>query len=113
MKKDSPKTLSANELHAWLQNDDLKPLLIDVREEEELEIALFPSEVIHLPLSTSSTWLETLPAKLSLNKPIVVICHAGIRSWNFGQWLLDQNLGYEVWNLKGGIDAWEPQLNCN
>jgi rhodanese-related sulfurtransferase len=44
----------------------------------------------------------------------VVLCHAGIRSWQFGCWLMEVH-GYErVWNLHGGIDAWsleaDPQV---
>ena len=41
----------------------------------------------------------------------MVLCHAGIRSLHFGQWLLEQEWGLDVWNLDGGIDAWSLQVD--
>ena len=43
--------------------------------------------------------------------PVVVICHAGVRSWQFGCWLLQQRPDLTVWNLEGGIDAWSVQVD--
>ena len=54
--------------------------------------------------SQSQAWLATLQADLKPDQAVVV-CHAGIRSYHFGLWLLDQPWGLEVWNLEGGIDA--------
>ena len=105
MNKKLPNNLPPRELYSWL-NKPSPPLLVDVREEAELVIAPFPEPVVHLPLSTSSVWIENLQDHLSMQNPIVVICHSGVRSLNFGIWLIDQDLGYEVWNLEGGIDAW-------
>ncbi len=107
----NPKTISAKELNLWLNQDASKPLLIDVREPEELSVAPFPSSVLHLALSQRSVWLENLSTKLSTNRPIVVICHRGVRSWHFGAWLLQESLLDEVWNLDGGIDAWSVQVD--
>ena len=111
MNQKAPKQLSAEQLHAWLQKKPLEPFLVDVREENELAIAAFPEAVLHLPLSQASLWRTTLFEMLPKNKPVVVICHAGIRSWNFAQWLIEQSWGYEVWNLEGGIDAWSLQID--
>jgi rhodanese-related sulfurtransferase len=44
-------------------------------------------------------------------KKFVVICHAGIRSYNFGQWSLDNNLVNEIWNLEEGIDGWSKYID--
>ena len=43
--------------------------------------------------------------------PVVVLCHAGVRSQHFGLWLLEQKTHGEVWNLEGGIDAWSVQVD--
>ncbi len=106
MKEQLPRNISAEDLKSWLLKDPLKPILIDVREDQELRIAAFPSEVVHLPLSQSDLWIKTLPTILSGNSSVVVICHSGIRSWNFATWLIQQGLADDVWNLEGGIDAW-------
>ena len=51
MNQKIPKDLSPKELHKWLEKDVLQPIIIDVREEEELEMAKFPSTTFNLPLS--------------------------------------------------------------
>ena len=105
-----PKPLKARELETWLsQNVDLT--LVDVREEQELAIAPFPHPVKHLPLSEAQNWIGTLNEFLPPTGPVVVLCHAGIRSWNFGCWLLEQQPAREVWNLEGGIDAWSVMVD--
>jgi len=113
MKDKAPLSISPLELQKWLADDSLELLLVDVREKEELSIASLDEEVIHLPLSESSFWSETLPKYLSFEKPIVVFCHSGIRSWNFGTWLIEQDSRYQVWNLEGGIDAWSTEVDSS
>ena len=111
MKEQLPRNISAEDLKSWLLKDPLKPILIDVREDQELRIAAFPSEVVHLPLSQSDLWIKTLPKILSGNSSVVVICHSGIRSMNFATWLIQQGLADDVWNLEGGIDAWSVSID--
>ena len=36
-----PRPIQARDLHAWLQNNRPDPLLVDVREDAELELARF------------------------------------------------------------------------
>ena len=45
------------------------------------------------------------------DKKIVVLCHAGIRSYSFGQWSLDNNLIDDIWNLEEGIDGWSKYVD--
>ena len=105
----TPKPLTASELEAWLSNSpDLT--LVDVREDQELTMAPFPYSVEHLPLSQAEHWMGDINSKLSGDGPVVVICHAGVRSWNFGCWLLQQQPS-GVWNLEGGIDAWSVMVD--
>ena len=111
MNKQMPRTNSCEDLKSWLLKDSRKPILIDVREDQELRHAAFPSEVVHLPLSQSDLWIKTLPRILSGNSSVVVICHSGIRSWNFATWLIQQGFADDVWNLEGGIDAWSVAID--
>ena len=106
-----PQPIQASELQQWLQSERTSPQLVDVREEAELAIASFPGEVLHRPLSQSKAWLATLQADLKPDQAVVVVCHAGVRSYHFGLWLLDQPWDLEVWNLEGGIDAWSLQVD--
>ncbi len=111
MTQEFPANISADELSEWIITKTPKPILIDVREDNEIAFAPFPAKVLHLPLSKSSHWISSLAEKLPSNKPVVVICHAGIRSWNFSNWLIEQNLVKEVWNLEGGIDSWSVNID--
>ena len=106
-----PQPITARDLQCWLADDRPSPLLVDVREASELAIAPFPADVLHLPLSASSAWLPTLPEAFKVDQPVVVLCHAGVRSHHFGLWLLEQRWELEVWNLEGGIDAWSVQVD--
>ena len=111
MGNSKPQPIQASELQRWLQSEQRSPLVVDVREAAELAIATFPGPVLHRPLSQSNEWLTTLQSDLNPEQAIVVVCHAGIRSYHFGLWLLDQPWGLEVWNLEGGIDAWSLQVD--
>ena len=111
MQNNGPRPISAAELKNWLVGPEPSPLLVDVREDQELDVAPFPEPVLHLPLSRSQHWLETVRGQLANGPPVVVLCHAGIRSFHFGLWLLEQIPGLEVWNLEGGIDAWSVQVD--
>jgi rhodanese-related sulfurtransferase len=49
-------------------------------------------------------------AELPRDKPLVVMCHSGGRSGRVAQYL--QYNGFSnVFNLKGGIDAWSTQID--
>ena len=105
------RKISPKELHAWLAKGFPQVLLIDVREAQELVIAPFPFPAIHFPLSKASIGVRELDEVLLERKPKVVICHSGLRSWNFGTWLIEQGCAEEVWNLEGGIDAWSVDVD--
>ena len=111
MNQQIPKNLSPKDLQDWLLSDSSKPTLIDVREDDELAIAPFPSPVIHLPLSKASQWSKELSQQLVNDQSVVVICPLGVRSWNFAPWLIEQGCDFEVWNLQGGIAAWSEQID--
>ena len=81
-----PKTINAFDLNEWFNSEDENPIIIDVREDSELEIACFPWEFLHLPISKVSA--EYVKTKISdfKDKKFVVLCHVGIRSYNFGKY---------------------------
>ena len=101
----TPTSISASELKRRLDAEETLQL-VDVREAMELDLARLQQPVIHLPLSQSETWIEQISSLINRDVPVVVLCHAGIRSWQFACWLMEAQ-GYEqVLNLHGGIDAW-------
>ena len=106
-----PKTINALELNDWLNSEVENPIIIDVREDSELEIAIFPKKFLHLPISKIS--VDYVKKKISdvKDKKFVVLCHAGIRSYNFGKWALDNDIVNEIWNLEEGIDGWSKYID--
>lgn len=80
-------------------------VLLDVREHVELEIAAVPG-VLHVPM-------REIPARLTeldRDVPIVVMCHSGGRSRRVAEYLLGNGFS-QVFNLRGGIDAWSTEIN--
>ena len=108
-----PRSLSVHKLNDWINSEEENPIIIDVREDMELEIANFPYTNLHIPMSkVSVNTLSSMLCKYKGNK-IVVLCHMGIRSYNFGIFLLENNFIEEVWNLENGIDAWSKYIDSN
>jgi rhodanese-related sulfurtransferase len=85
--------------------------LVDVRESGELELARLPQEVVHLPLSQAQEWMERIDSLLERERPVAVLCHAGMRSWQFGCWLMQERGFPQVWNVEGGIEAWSREVD--
>ena len=46
-----PKSINASTLNDWFDSKNEDPVLIDVREQSELEIARFSKEFLHIPIS--------------------------------------------------------------
>ena len=112
MKQNIPLNISPKELNKILEDDSSeKPLIVDVREDNEIAIASFPFSVLHLPLSKAANWSHKICELLPKDEPIVVVCHAGVRSLKFGIWLLEKGITKSVWNLAGGIDAWSTDVD--
>ncbi len=92
-------TLSVEEAaELWKQG---KAILLDVREERELNAAHIPGAT-HVALSTLRRDIPELPK----DKPILCICRSGHRSVPAARRLI--KAGYsEVYSVKGGIRAWQ------
>jgi rhodanese-related sulfurtransferase len=81
-------------------------VLLDVREDWELEIASVPGTV-HIPMSQVPARL----AELDAEREIVVLCRSGGRSLQVAQFL-ERNGFASVANLRGGILAWSRELDA-
>ena len=108
-----PKSLTVHDLNDWLNSKDENPIIIDVREDLEIELASLSFVDIYIPISkVSHKDVSSLISK-NRNKKFVIMCHKGIRSYNFAQWLLDNGLLMEVWNLNEGIDGWSIHIDSS
>ena len=93
------KTISASELKTQLEQR--QPLiLLDVREDFEHRMAQIPGSLL-IPQSQLRQNLD----RLDHGRPVVVICHHGLRSLLAAKLLINQGFK-DVSNLEGGIDAW-------
>jgi rhodanese-related sulfurtransferase len=79
--------------------------LLDVREPEELELAAVAGAQ-HIPMREVPARL----AELDRNAPLVVMCHGGGRSRRVAEYL-SSNGFQQVFNLRGGIDAWSTEID--
>jgi rhodanese-related sulfurtransferase len=108
----TPLPISAGELQTRLQAGETIQL-VDVREDNELAVARLPYPVLHLPLSRSQEWIGQIDSLIEPQQPVAVLCHAGVRSWHFGCWLIQEQGHPQVWNLQGGIDAWSVAVDAS
>ncbi|MFA8450072.1 MAG: rhodanese-like domain-containing protein [Bacteroidales bacterium] len=94
------RTIKAKELKKWMsENKDFQ--LIDVRSENEFKEKHIPGALL-IPM-------DQIPNQLKLiekNKPIVIYCLSGIRSFKTALYLKQELNLEEVYNLKGGIIMW-------
>lgn len=94
------------DLDRWL-GAGTEVLVVDVREPWEWEIARIPGSVL-VPLSS----LEDRLGDLARDRPIVTVCHTGVRS-QLALRLLRAS-GFEtVHSLTGGVDAWACGIDPN
>jgi rhodanese-related sulfurtransferase len=95
----SPLSIGVSDLQGMAM-----PLILDVREDWERDIAAIEGTV-NIPLQALPTRSEELPK----DRQIVVMCHHGGRSARATAWLREN--GYDATNLEGGIDAWATQVD--
>jgi adenylyltransferase/sulfurtransferase len=99
-----PHEITAEDLAARIRAGS-PLLLVDVREDWEREIAQIPGSV-HIPMRSVPERL----ADFAGGNPIVLYCHAGVRSMMVAGFLEQQGLP-SVWSLAGGIDAWSTSVD--
>lgn len=95
--------ISVTELAGQL-NGDAPPLLLDVREQWEVDTAAIAG-ARHIPMDEVQEAMGALPR----DRDIVVICHHGGRSFAVAMTLA--RAGFRAVNLAGGIDAWSREID--
>ena len=81
------------------------PLVLDVRESWEREAASLP-DTLDIPMMEVPQRLAELPR----DRPIVVMCHGGVRSLKVAHFLAQRGFT-QVANLTGGIHAWASDVD--
>lgn len=99
------KEISVQELKE-LKDSQADFQLIDVREENEYEVAEIGGELI--PMATVPDNLD----KIAKDKQVVVHCRSGKRSGNIVNYLESQGFDNVV-NLAGGILAWSDEIDSS
>ena len=94
-----PFEIDAITLMDRLGTDD-PPVVLDVREPWEIEIAALP-DILAIPLHELVGRVQDVPR----DRPVAVMCHHGGRSAQATAWLRQQGFA-RVMNVAGGIDAW-------
>jgi len=79
--------------------------LLDVREVWEHEVARLEGATL-IPLGE----LTERAGELDPEKPVVVYCHHGMRSYQAVVWLREQGFSLAQ-NLAGGIDRWSQVID--
>ena len=99
------RQFTAQELDEFLRDNKTPPLLLDVREPWEFEIAHIESSVL-LPMHQIPSALDQFTAK----QEIVLICHHGIRSRQVAYFM--ENSGFtNIINLEGGVNTWAREVD--
>ena len=93
--------LTPQELQGWLADASRPtPFLLDVREPWEFAIAQLPGAV-NIPLASIPALQQVVPD----DRPVVCICHHGMRSAQVAMFLERQGVEH-IHNLTGGLAAW-------
>ncbi|MBX3468287.1 MAG: hypothetical protein KF878_15560 [Planctomycetes bacterium] len=82
------------------------PVVLDVRQPEELALARLEG-VLHVPMGEIPGRVDDLPR----DRPLVVMCHHGVRSAHVVAFLRQAHGFEQVENLEGGIDAWSCDVD--
>ena len=95
--------IEPREVHSMMQKG-VKFLLLDCREPWEYQTAHIEGATL-IPLRTIPQKLHDLPP----DQPVVVYCHAGVRSLDAASWLKQQ--GVKAVSMSGGIDRWSMEID--
>jgi sulfur-carrier protein adenylyltransferase/sulfurtransferase len=100
----NPNEITVRELKERLDRGE-KPLIVDVREPYEYQIARIPNTVL-IPMNEVPSRLSELPR----DREIILHCRSGKRSQDILEYL--QTQGYtNLKNLKGGVLAWSEEID--
>lgn len=103
---DSVPSIDVADLRTQLKSAE-PPLLLDVREPSEWEIASIDGSV-KISLGSLADKYSELPK----DKTIAIICHSGKRSARATAFLMEKGY-YKVYSVDGGINAWAERIDNN
>ncbi len=100
-----------SELAQWLASVRAhgEPVVLDVREPHELQIASIRAdgfELLTIPMGAIPPRLS----ELTPERPIACLCHHGARSMQVAYFLEGRGFDH-VANIAGGINAWSAELD--
>ena len=107
--------VSPAQFAAWRDAASTQPVVLDVREPWELQIASVAPDgfaLLHVPMQSLPMRLTELQSAYAADQPIACLCHHGIRSQQVANYLV-RNGFTDVVNLQGGIEAWAQQLDTS
>lgn len=82
-------------------------LLLDCREHKELLLARIEG-ALHIPMGD----IPSRQTELDPDRPTIVFCHKGARSYKVAAFLLEQGFT-DVMSMVGGIDGWATQVDAS
>ena len=95
--------IEPREVHDLMEKG-VKFFLLDCREPWEYQTARIEGAVL-IPMRQIPQKLDAIPK----DQPVVVYCHAGVRSFNAAAWLKQQ--GVNALSMSGGIDRWSKEID--
>ncbi len=100
-----------SQLAQWLQEqrEHGEPVVLDVREPHELQIASVKADgftLLTIPMGVIPPRLQ----ELNPDQPIALLCHHGARSMQVAHFLHGRGFTH-VANIAGGIHAWSAELD--
>ena len=102
--------LPVERLQQFIETAGAAPVLLDVREPWERSLASLEvagRETLAIPMNE----IPARVAEIDAARPVLCLCHHGMRSAMVGRWL-EQAAGHpSVYNLSGGIDAWSTTVD--
>ena len=96
------KEIKVKELSEKLVDNEV--VLIDVREQDELEICSI-EKAIHIPMNKVPSSID----QFDKNTKYAIMCHSGARSQSVCFYL--KNQGFNVVNVRGGIHEWAQVID--
>jgi adenylyltransferase/sulfurtransferase len=95
--------IEPREVHDMMKKG-VKFFLLDCREPWEFQTARIEGATL-IPMRQIAQKLDDIPK----DQPVVVYCHAGVRSFNAASWLKQQ--GVKALSMTGGIDRWSKEID--
>ncbi|MES3000634.1 MAG: rhodanese-like domain-containing protein [Pseudomonadota bacterium] len=99
-----------SQLSEWLQSQpaDARPVVLDVREDWELEAASIAADPAYDVVAIPMGDVPARIAEIDPTRPVACLCHHGARSQRVAAFLAGH--GFEnVANIAGGIEAWSGE----